>query len=125
MKKIIQLLIFCLIFFVALSPLSCFAQTGGWNLGNYSTTGLPGGTLFNIVVSIMNWLLAILGVIAIIAFSISGIQYLLSAGNEQQAETAKRNMKWSIIGVAVALSGLIIIQAMHMMLTGTAFPEDI
>jgi flagellar biosynthesis protein FlhB len=69
----------------------------------------------------MNWLLAILGVIAVIAFVISGMQYLLSAGDEDWIEMAKRNMKYSIVGIVVALSGLIIIRAIDSLLQGFSF----
>ena len=69
----------------------------------------------------MNWLLALFGIIAIIAFVISGIQYLVSAGDEGIAETAKRNMKFAIIGVIVALSGWIIISAITQALSGSPF----
>lgn len=72
-------------------------------------TGLSSAPVGLLLMRLMNWLLAILGTLAIIAFVISGIQYLVSAGNEDMIETAKRNMWYSIVGVVVALSGWIII----------------
>lgn len=75
------------------------------------TTGLSDKPVADILLNFMKWLLAIFGVLAIIGFVISGVQYLFSAGDEQMAETAKRNMKYCIIGVIVALSGWVIIQA--------------
>lgn len=76
-----------------------------------SSTGLSDKPVLEIAMSLMNWLLAIFGFIAIMAFFISGIQYMTAAGDEGQADTAKRNMKYSIIGVIVALSGFVIIKA--------------
>ncbi len=73
-------------------------------------TGLSEKPVLEIVTNLANWLLAIFGFIAIFGFVISGIQYLTSAGDESQAETAKRNMKYSIIGVIVALSGWVVVQ---------------
>jgi hypothetical protein len=85
------------------------------------TTGLPDpGTddpLAVVIRNVMNWLLLVVGVIAIIAFVISGMQYLLSAGSQDVIETAKRNMKWSIVGVIVALSGVIILNFAWVMLS--------
>ena len=66
----------------------------------------------------MWWILALIGMIAIIAFVISGIQYLISAGDEGMIETAKRNMTYSIVGVLVALSGWVIIKAINQFLGG-------
>lgn len=85
------------------------------------TTGLSSQPVATLLLNLMDWLLAILGFIAIIAFIISGLQYLLSTGDEGMAETAKRNMQYSIIGVLVALSGWVIIQAIDGALSGWFF----
>jgi len=74
-----------------------------------TTTGLPDNTVAPVIENVMNWLLIAIGSIAIIAFVISGMQYLLSAGDQNMIETAKRNMKWSIVGVVVALMGMVIL----------------
>lgn len=80
-------------------------------LANAGSAGLPDGSIYNIISATLSWLLAILGFIAIIAFVISGILYLTSAGNEGQAEQAKNAMKYAIIGVVVALIGYVVVQA--------------
>jgi hypothetical protein len=59
----------------------------------------------------MNWLFGIFAFLAIISFIISGIQYFMATGNPETAKKAKSNMVYSIIGVLVALSSLVIIQA--------------
>ncbi len=82
-------------------------------------TGLSGVSVEIIALDLMDWLLAIFGFIAIIAFIISGIQYLVSAGDEEILKTAKRNMTWSIVGVIVALSGWVIIMAIDQALSGS------
>jgi len=83
-------------------------------------TGLPdpSGGVATIVSNILYWILSIFGILAVIAFVVSGIQYILSTGNEKMIDTAKRSMTWSIVGVAIALSGLIIIYAIDKMLRG-------
>jgi hypothetical protein len=83
-------------------------------------TGLSDATVADVLLTFMNWILGILGFFGIIAFVISGIQYLVSAGDDDTISTAKRNMKYSIIGVMVALSGFIIIQAVDTLLKGTS-----
>ncbi len=74
-------------------------------------TGLSEKPISGIIKNFLYWLLGIFGFLAIIAFVISGVQYLTSAGEEKELETAKRNMKWSVVGVIVALSGYVIIKA--------------
>ena len=84
-------------------------------------TGLSEAPVITIVINVMQWILGIFGFIALIAFAVSGIQYLISAGNETAIETAKRNMKWSIIGVVVGLGGLVIVWAVDWALRGFAY----
>lgn len=102
---------------LALAPAVASAQ---WNRGktNAASGGTPQGSIIGIIGGTMNWLLAILGFVAIIAFVIAGILYLTSAGDEGQAEKAKNAMTYAIIGVAVALMGYVIIAATEMWLYG-------
>ncbi|HFC76713.1 MAG TPA: hypothetical protein ENJ27_00595 [Candidatus Moranbacteria bacterium] len=119
-KKIILALIIVFVFVVSVNSVLAVTCPDTVNWDNSSgvcipiNTGLPnaGGSedpITTIAMNVMLWLLRVVGVIAIIAFVISGIQYLTSAGSEDQITTAKRNMLWSIVGVIVALSGLIIL----------------
>ena len=85
-------------------------------------TGLPGGTVASILTNFFTWLLMIFGILAVGAFIISGIQYLVSAGDDKSVATAKMNMKWSVIGVAVGLSGYIILKAVEAALNASATP---
>jgi len=76
-----------------------------------TSTGLSDVSVFDLITRVLNWLLGILGVLGVLAFVISGTQYLVSAGDEDLAKTAKRNMTYAIIGLVVALAGLIIVNA--------------
>lgn len=79
-------------------------------------TGLSDKTVKEIVFNAMQWILGIFGFIALIAFAVSGIQYMTAAGNENAIETAKRNMKWSMVGVIIGLGGLVIVWAIDSLL---------
>lgn len=83
-----------------------------------ASTGLSSAPVTFLIMNLMNWLLAIFGLLAIIAFVISGLQYITATGDEKQAETAKRNATYSIIGIIVALSGFVIIKAIDQALNG-------
>ena len=113
MKKISTTVV---LFFSLMFPILALAQ---WNPDTLNaSSNLPGGSIIDIVASIMQWILVIFGFVAIIGFVISGIIYLTSAGDDERIETAKRAMNYSIIGVIVALSGLVIIYAVTYALTG-------
>ncbi|HPX94619.1 MAG TPA: hypothetical protein PLF30_03640 [Candidatus Moranbacteria bacterium] len=91
---------------------------GGWWLAN--PYGLPEGTIFGILSNLLFWLLAIFGIFGIIGFVISGIIYLVSAGDEGAISRAKAAMKWSIVGIIVGLSGFVIMQAVIALLSGAS-----
>lgn len=59
-----------------------------------------------------------MGIVGVIGFAIAGIMYLTSAGQEEQIKLAKKAMVNSILGVVVAISGLVIIYAADALLAG-------
>ncbi len=80
--------------------------------------GLPLAPIGRVIGAVMKWTLSIVGFFAIIAFAVAGLMYLTSAGDEAQAEKAKKTAKYALIGVVVALSGVIILTAINAMLKG-------
>lgn len=77
----------------------------------FPKTELPKSSVEGILSNFLKWLLGIFSVLAIISFTIAGVQYFMAAGDEGQAKNAKKNMQLSIIGVLVAFSALVIIYA--------------
>ena len=92
-------------------PVSVFAQ-----YTQPTGTNLPSNSIFKIIQGIMNWLLALVGIFGVIGFAIAGILYLTAAGDEDRIGTAKKAMMYSIIGVIVALVGLVALKAAESML---------
>lgn len=91
----------------------------GWHPSNYvAGYGLSNASVTSIFMGFMKWILFLVGLFGVIAFAFNGIQYLVSAGDERMIDTAKRNMRWSVAGVVVALSGLIVITEVDMLLAG-------
>lgn len=80
--------------------------------------GLPSASIPVILEGLVRWLLYIFGFLAIISFLISGIMYLISAGDEDSQKKAKNQMRWSIIGVIIGLAGLVAITAIDRLLRG-------
>ncbi|MGW8185123.1 MAG: pilin [Candidatus Moraniibacteriota bacterium] len=125
-NKIIILFLGIGLFFSASVVLAVTCPTGSWDNSSGvcipTGTGLPDptgpdGPLATVIQNVLNWLLTVVGVIAVIAFVISGLQYLLASGNENVMEMGKRNMQWSIVGVVVALMGIIILNFVYTMLS--------
>lgn len=86
-------------------------------------TGLSEISVLEVLITLMRWLFIIFGSAAIIAFIISGIMYLMAAGDTGMADNARSYVVASIVGVVVALAGLIILTAVNTWLGGveTAF----
>ena len=80
--------------------------------------GLPSATLISVVQGLVSWLLAIFGFLAIISFLISGTMYFLAVGDEKEMDKARKQMKWSIMGVVVGIMGLVVIMAVDQMMRG-------
>jgi hypothetical protein len=81
-------------------------------------TGLSDKSIKDILTNLLDWLLGIVGVIALISFAVSGIMYLVSTGNDEVITKAKKYMLYSIIGVIVTLASFVIIRAIDAILWG-------
>lgn len=114
MKKIKQM-VYGIISSMILAPAAALAQ-----FQEPTGTGLPAGSLLGIITSGMNWLLIVVGILGVIGFVIAGIIYLTAAGDEGQIERGKSTMINSIIGIIVALLGIIVIQAVKGLLGGNS-----
>ena len=84
-------------------------------------TGLSSASIQTILTNVGSWLMGIFAILAIIAFVISGIQYLTSTGDTEQIEKAKNSAMYALIGVIIGLSGFVIIQAISRALDGTGY----
>lgn len=104
----------------ALMALPVMVAAAGFEIP--ADTNLPAASLVEIITGIMNWLLMAIGILGVIGFAIAGILYLTSAGDETRAGQAKSAMLYSILGVIVALVGIVALKAARAMLdssTGT------
>ena len=115
MKKI---MIVSVVLALLIFPLAASAE---WNISNVKGYGLPGegSDIGDVLINILEWILMIFGILAVLAFIISGIMYFTAAGDTTKAENAKKNMTYAIIGVAVGLGGVVIIQTIQSALEGS------
>ncbi len=128
---LVSVSIFALVFgFVELVPIAQAGILDGLGLSN---AGFGGGILqagitsglgvtilpFSaILIRLMQWMLSLVSIFAIIAFVISGFMYLTSAGDEEQAKIAKKAFTYALIGLIVAISGLVVIRAVSRWMMG-------
>ena len=66
-------------------------------------------SLTEIALSVLNFLLSIVGILGIIMFIVGGLFYLTAAGDEDQIESGKKIVKYAIIGIIVAFGSLVIV----------------
>lgn len=59
--------------------------------------------------NIVFWLLALVGVAAIILIAYSGIKFILSGGDAKQVEGARKTFTYAIIGLVVVLFSVAIL----------------
>ena len=59
--------------------------------------------------NILSFLLSVIGIIAIIALVVAGAMYATAAGNEKQMEAAKKYAQYSMVGIVLAMGGMIAI----------------
>lgn len=91
-----------------------FLQTPIAHAGTISDAPSIASVLQNVV----NFLLSIIGVLAIIALVISGLLYLTAQGNPKQAEVAKKILFYAIIGAVVAFGVSVIISQLGSFFAG-------
>ena len=72
----------------------------------------------DILVRLVNFLLAIVGTLAVITFVIGGIWYLFGGADQDKIQRGKQTVKYGIIGIVVALSGIIIIRQISAIIGG-------
>jgi type IV secretory pathway VirB2 component (pilin) len=80
----------------------------------------PGSALQQILMNILKLLLAIVGFLAIISMVIGAIWMLTAVGDEERYELGKKTAGYSILGLVIALSALIIANQVTNLLGGSS-----
>ena len=81
----------------------------------WSAATLPPGvgtslTLIEIATNVLNFLLSVVGIVALIMLVVGAFMYLTAAGDESRIDTGKSIVKYSIIGITVALVALVLVR---------------
>jgi hypothetical protein len=118
-KKITLLLFFSLLFLV-LGFFETNPATAGDGVILPTNTGLSPASIVGILTGLLKWMLQILGILALISFVISGVVYLVSTGNEEMINKAKKAMTYSIVGITVALASFVVVKTIDLILKASA-----
>ncbi len=108
MKRYFKGLVLSMVLVVTLvTALPVSAQLKKFEVGS---TGLqPGDDLLKSVEKVVNVLLGLVAFIAVIVLVYAGVKYIISFGEEDEAEQAKRMILYALIGlVVVGLSAVIV-----------------
>jgi Type IV secretion system pilin len=76
--------------------------------GNDSNCGL--NDMLQLGVNIANWILGIVGAVALLFFVYGGFVFILSAGNEEKVKEGKTILMNAIIGLVIVFASYLIIQ---------------
>ncbi len=83
------------------------AQVLGWTDVDSRLAGAQ--TLTSVALKVFNFLLSIIGILAIIMMVVGGMMYLTAAGDESKAEVGKKIVTYAIIGIAVSMGALVLV----------------
>ena len=91
----------------------------GWN----ATAPLPSEvsnarSAADILLSVLNFLLGIVGTLSIIMLVIGGVMFLTAAGSQDRITTGKKIVTYALLGVVVALASLVIVRQLAAFFAG-------
>lgn len=80
----------------------------GWNAAPADVSGAS--SLSTILTNVLTFLTGIVGILALIMLVIGALMYLSAAGDEKRIDEGKKIVKFSIIGIIIAFSALVIVK---------------
>src|SRR3989344_1988413 len=76
----------------------------------FDTTGAPSPiALINRIRTLVNAILAFAGIVAAIYIILSGVRYITSAGDEDEATKAKRQLLYAVIGIVIIVFATVLV----------------
>ncbi|MEK7500479.1 MAG: pilin [Patescibacteria group bacterium] len=111
--------------FLSIAPHVVFADPslgGGGGITN-PLDGGPDQTITSVLKGIINWMLGLVGILALIALIIGGARMIIDFGNEDQVKKAKATILWAVIGLAVVILSYAIINIVTSEILGTSGPS--
>ncbi len=76
------------------------------------------GDMQCIVNNITSWVLGLAGLVIVLMIVIAGVRYIVSAGNPNQTEGAKKTLVGAIIGLIIIILAKVLISIVVKLITG-------
>ena len=76
-------------------------------------------SITDILKRVINWMLGLVGFLALIALITGGARMIIDFGNEEQVKKAKATILWAVIGLAVVILSYAIINIVTSEILGT------
>lgn len=99
-------------------PVYAAVSQEGWSVNNYTSTGLPNREVSDILLSVIEWAIIIVGLLCIIVFIYAGFLYLTAQGETDKIETAKKVLIYAVVGVVVSILGFVAVKTVNDLLVG-------
>jgi hypothetical protein len=91
--------------------------TGVGNLPDPGGEG-RGHPIAVVLTRVLNWLLAVFGLLALICFIVAGFLYLTAQGDPGRIDKAKKATIYGVIGVVIGLIGMVVVKTVDYLLRG-------
>lgn len=107
------------------APVAFADPPGSGGAGNITAGGgitnpLEGSSsITDVLKKVINWMLGLVGFLALIALIIGGARMIIDFGNEEQVKKAKTTILWAVIGLAVVILSYAIINIVTTEILGT------
>ena len=113
--KIAQIASIVLTFVIALSPLMAGAQirlpdSGGTGLQNCFAGAC---TISELIMAVINIILALAGLIAVLVLIIGGFRYVTSFGNEEAVGAAKKMIINALLGIIIIILAFVVVRVVQ------------
>lgn len=95
------------------------ASTSGGSSSSGFGNPITPTTIEGVLSSIMSYLRGIAGTIAVIFIIIGGVMYMLSAGDKDRTEQAKKTVIFALVGLAIVLAAPLFYQEIKAILSGS------
>ena len=90
----------------------------GWDTTSMEETNLSGESVFDILVSFTSWSITLVGIVCVIVFIYGGFLYMTAQGENDKLQQAKKVIIYAVVGVVVAVLGLVIVQTVNSIFGG-------
>lgn len=111
MKKAIIALVLVSLFLITPAAHAAFQFDPGGTIRD--ALKLPSRDAQSTVISVIQYVLTVLGIIAVILIIYGGFRYLTSAGNQESIENARAILKTATIGLIIIISSEVLFYSVY------------